>query len=155
MTSIQVIQKMLPGKSISVNLGMVNEFNPVSNTITLTPAVVTKLTTEAIATVAHECAHATQNLKAWISFINIMKYVVIGLILFLGTAMFLFQSIYYVKVAVFMNVAVFVFYKIIRIALEYDASRKAYAWMKANNFNRKICFIIYRNALFTYLNPLT
>lgn len=155
MTYIEVIQKILPGKSISVNLGMANEYNPVSNTITLTPQVVTQFTTESIATVAHECAHATQNLKAWISFANAMRYVTIGVILFLGAAMYLLQSVYYVKLALFINIAIFVFYKLIRIAIELDASRKAYAWMKANNFNRKICFTVYRKALITYLNPLT
>lgn len=153
MNYIDVIKSMLPGKRIFVCLGMRNEFNPLTETITLTAGVITRFDTEAIATVAHECGHATQNLKTWVLFTHIMRMVVATLILALGVAMYLMKPLAFVQLIVYINIGILILYRLVVLAIEFDASRKAYQWMRQQNFNRKICLKVYRSALLTYINP--
>ncbi len=147
MSGKEIAEKMLQDsgiydvKVISVNGQLTDHYNPVKKTVNLSEAVYNQRNAAAAAVSAHECGHAVQHARAyaWLTMrsklvpvvsvsSNWMQWVILG-----GAALLAFSGnpiVLYVGIAMFALTTLFSF---ITLPVEFDASRRALAWIKDNN----------------------
>lgn len=145
LTGAQIAQKMLNDNGIydvqitSVKGQLTDHYNPTNKTVNLSEDVYRSNSVAAAAVAAHECGHAVQHkvgyapLKlrsALVPAVNIssklsMIVIIIGLII-IET----FPTLFWIGIAMFAMVFLF---SVITLPVEFNASRRALAWLKSSN----------------------
>lgn len=141
LTGAEVAAKMLQENMIfdvkitSVNGFMSDHYNPANKTINLSPEVYSGTSVAAAAVAAHECGHAVQHATAyqWLTLRSKLVPVVqfssgiVQWILLAGILMInAFPQLLLVGIIIF---AVTTLFSLITLPVEFDASRRALAWL--------------------------
>jgi len=130
-------------KVISVEGQLTDHYNPANKTVNLSHDVYHGRNAAATAVAAHECGHAVQHAKAYsmLQFRSAMVPVqnvsakVINMV-FLGMMFgaFLFKGLFSMDVALMVIIAcygVFALFALVTLPVEFDASKRALAWIEA------------------------
>jgi len=150
MSGKEIAEKMLSDNGIydveviSVAGQMTDHYNPKNKTVNLSEPVYNQRNAAAAAVAAHECGHAVQHAKAyaWLTLRSqlvpvvsvtsgMSQWLVIGGLIF-GAAAGVGLG-YYVAVAGLIFMALATIFSLITLPVEYDASNRALAWLKAEN----------------------
>jgi Zn-dependent membrane protease YugP len=137
----EIAEKMLADngiydvKVLSVAGQLTDHYHPVHKTVNLSEAVYNQRNAAAAAVAAHECGHAVQHARAYpwltmrsklVPIVSVsskyMQWVLIGGILLIGQ----FPQLLMVGIVLFALTTLFSF---ITLPVEFDASRRALAWM--------------------------
>ena len=137
----EIAEKMLADngiyyvKVLSVAGQLTDHYHPVHKTVNLSEAVYNQRNAAAAAVAAHECGHAVQHARAYpwltmrsklVPIVSVsskyMQWVLIGGILLIGQ----FPQLLMVGIVLFAITTLFSF---ITLPVEFDASRRALAWM--------------------------
>jgi len=129
-------------KVISVEGQLTDHYNPANKTVNLSHDVYHGRNAAATAVAAHECGHAVQHAKAYsmLQFRSAMVPVqnvsakVINMV-FLGMMFgaFLFKGLFSMDVALMVIIAcygVFALFALVTLPVEFDASKRALAWIE-------------------------
>lgn len=132
-------------KVISVQGQLTDHYNPANKTVNLSEAVYNGRNAAATAVAAHECGHAVQHAKAyaWLEFRSAMvpiQNVSASILNFIFMALF-FGSVFLGNIIPYQTAlviiiacyAVFALFAIVTLPVEFDASNRALAWVKARN----------------------
>ncbi len=145
LTGAQIAQKMLDDNGIhdvkvtSIQGQLTDHYNPKTKTVNLSEDVYRLNSVAAAAVAAHECGHAVQHqvgygpLKlrsALVPAVNIssklsMIVIIIGLLI-----INIFPALFWVGIAMFAMVFLF---SVITLPVEFNASRRALAWLQSSN----------------------
>lgn len=150
MSGAEIAMKMLADNGIrdveviSTPGRLTDHYNPVNKTVNLSEAVYNQRNAAAAAVAAHECGHAVQHATAyqWLTMrsklvpivsvtSNISQWVIIGGLM-LGAADGLGLG-FYVSVAGLAMMGFATLFAFVTLPVEYDASNRALAWLKAKN----------------------
>lgn len=150
MSGAEIAQKMLADNGIydveviSTPGKLTDHYNPKNKTVNLSEAVYNQRNAAAAAVAAHECGHAVQHAQAysWLTLRSqlvpvvsvtsgMSQWLVIGGLV-LGAAAGLGMG-YWVAVAGLGMMAAATLFSFITLPVEYDASNRALAWLKAKN----------------------
>lgn len=145
MSGAEIAEKMLADngirdvKVISTPGQLTDHYNPVDKTVNLSEAVYNQRNAAAAAVAAHECGHAVQHAQGyeWLTMrsklvpvVNVassyMQWILLAGILMIRT----FPALLLVGIAIFAATTLF---SIITLPVEYDASKRALAWLKTKN----------------------
>lgn len=148
MSGAEIAEKMLADngirdvKVISVGGQLTDHYNPVNKTVNLSEVVYSQRNAAAAAVAAHECGHAVQHAKAYgflkmrsqlVPLVNISskmsQWVIIGGLVLMGTTA-IGGTIALIGLGLY---AVQTLFSFITLPVEYDASNRALAWLKAEN----------------------
>lgn len=148
MSGAEIAEKMLADngirdvKVISVGGQLTDHYNPVNKTVNLSEVVYTQRNAAAAAVAAHEVGHAVQHAKAYgflkmrsqlVPLVNISskmsQWVIIGGLVLMGTTA-IGGTIALIGLGLY---AVQTLFSFITLPVEYDASNRALAWLKAEN----------------------
>jgi len=159
MTGKQVAEKMLRDNGIydvqvvSVQGFLSDHYNPVNKTVNLSPEVYQGTSIAAAAVAAHECGHAVQHATAY-TWLNLRSKLVpavqfsstiVQWILFIGVILInRFPQLLLVGIILFAVTALF---SVITLPVEFDASRRALAWLQHTNVTTQQEFPKAKNAL--------
>ncbi len=122
-------------KVVSVDGFLSDHYNPADKTVNLSPDVFNNTTIAAAAVAAHECGHAVQHATAyrWLTFRSKMVPVVqvssmlIQWVLLAGVLLInVFPSLLLLGIGLF---AVTTLFSVVTLPVEFDASRRALAWL--------------------------
>lgn len=122
-------------KVVSVDGFLSDHYNPADKTVNLSPDVYNNTTIAAAAVAAHECGHAVQHATAyrWLTFRSKMVPVVqvssmlIQWVLLAGVLLInVFPSLLLVGIGLFAMTTLF---SVVTLPVEFDASRRALAWL--------------------------
>lgn len=118
-----------------------DHYNPKSKTVSLSPAVYSGRNVSAAAVAAHECGHAVQHAESYsmlelrsklVPIVNIsatiQQYLFTAAFMFLG--MFNNSFVLLIAIAIFSVTALF---SVVTLPVEFDASRRALAWLDNSN----------------------
>ncbi|MDD3878316.1 MAG: zinc metallopeptidase [Bacteroidales bacterium] len=141
MSGRDVAEKMLHDNGIydvkieSVQGKLSDHYNPLNKTVNLSPEVYNGRNIAAAAVASHECGHAVQHAKAYsflkmrsalvpvVSFTSgIMQWILLAGIIFVNT----FPQLLLIGIILFATTTLFSF---ITLPVEFDASRRALAWL--------------------------
>jgi len=141
MSGRDIAEKMLRDNDIrdvqviSVEGFLTDHYNPLKKTVNLSPEVFHGRSVAAAAVAAHECGHAVQHATAYawlemrsklvpvVSFTsNIVQWVLLGGILMINT----FPQLLLIGIILFSMTTLFT---LITLPVEFDASRRALAWL--------------------------
>ena len=159
MTGREVAEKMLREngiydvKVISVEGFLSDHYNPVNKTVNLSPAVYQGNSIAAAAVAAHECGHAVQHATAY-TWLNLRSRLVpfvqfssniVHWILLIGVVMInSFPQLLLAGIVLFAITALF---SVITLPVEFDASRRALAWLQTTNVTNQVEYPKAKNAL--------
>lgn len=146
LTGRQVAEKMLKENGIydvqvtSVQGFLSDHYNPVNKTVNLSPEVYNSSSIAAAAVAAHECGHAVQHAQAYAWLTMRSKLVpavqfssgIINIALLVGVALALAGMPIFLLIAIGL-LAVTVVFSLITLPVEFDASRRALAWLNGTN----------------------
>lgn len=145
LTGAQIAQKMLNDNGIydvsvtCVKGQLTDHYNPSKKTVNLSESVFNMNSVSAAAVAAHECGHAVQHKvgyaplrlrSALVPVVNIssqlsMIVIIIGLLI-----INIFPALFWVGIAMFALVFLF---SVITLPVEFNASRRALAWLQSSN----------------------
>ena len=145
LTGAQITQKMLNDNGIydvsvtCVKGQLTDHYNPSKKTVNLSEDVYRMSSVSAAAVAAHECGHAVQHKvgyaplrlrSALVPIVNIssqlsMIVIIIGLLI-----INIFPALFWVGIAMFAMVFLF---SVITLPVEFNASRRALAWLQSSN----------------------
>jgi Zn-dependent membrane protease YugP len=125
---------------ISVPGQLTDHYNPENRTVNLSPDVYSGRSITAAAVAAHECGHAVQHAKAygWLQFRSALVPIVgvasnlIQWTLMIGFMLLLFGGIPWVLMIGVGALAIVTFFSFVTLPVEFDASRRALAWLQTN-----------------------
>ncbi|NNF22436.1 MAG: zinc metallopeptidase [Saprospiraceae bacterium] len=133
--------KIVPGRG-----ALTDHYNPLTKTIALSEPVYASRSISAAAVAAHECGHAVQHATAYkmlafrSSLVPIVKFsstiqqfLFLGLIFMGGTAIFSSNFFMGILAATFGATALFA---LVTLPVEFDASRRALAWLDDTGITR-------------------
>lgn len=145
LTGREIAEKMLRDngiydvKVISVEGELTDHYNPANKTVNLSSDVYYGQSVASAAVASHECGHAVQHATAyqWLTMrstlvpvvqfsSNIVQWVLLAGIVLINV----FPSLLLVGIALFALTTLFAF---ITLPVEFDASRRALAWLKTTN----------------------
>ena len=148
LTGREVAEKMLRDngiydvKVISVPGHLSDHYNPTNKTVNLSSEVFNEASISAAAVAAHECGHAVQHATAysWLKLrsnlvpavqfsSNIVQWILLAGILTIN----MFPGLLLFGIILFAVTTLFAF---ITLPVEFDASRRALAWMQTTNITR-------------------
>jgi Zn-dependent membrane protease YugP len=146
LTGKEVAEKMLKENRIydvkvtSVDGFLTDHYNPLTKTVNLSPEVYNNYTVAAAAIAAHECGHAVQHAEAyaWLQLrsklvpavqfsANIVNWVLLIGVIMASSGN---TTLLLVGIALF---AVTVLFSLITLPVEFDASKRALAWLNTTN----------------------
>lgn len=146
LTGAEVAQRMLSDHGINdvqVTSGegqLSDHYNPSTKVINLSPEVYAGRSVAAASVAAHECGHAVQHAKAysWLQFrsavvpiVNVASQLVQwGLMI--GAMLLMFSGSPLVLAIGVIGLAVLTIFSFITLPVEFDASRRALAWLQTN-----------------------
>lgn len=141
LSGAEIAAKMLKDNGIydvkvtSVNGFLSDHYNPATKTVNLSPDVYQGRSVAAAAVAAHECGHAIQHADAyqWLTLrsrlvplvqfsSNIVQWVLLGGVLMINT----FPNLLFFGIVLFGMTTLF---SVITLPVEFDASRRALAWL--------------------------
>lgn len=150
MSGREIAEKMLSDNGIydveviSVPGQLTDHYNPKNKTVNLSDAVYHQRNAAAAAVAAHECGHAVQHAKAyaWLTLRSqlvpvvsvtsgMSQWLIIGGLI-LGAAAGVGLG-YFVAIAGLAFMGMATLFSFITLPVEYDASNRALAWLKAKN----------------------
>ena len=160
LTGKEVAEKMLREngiydvKVISVEGFLTDHYNPLTKTVNLSPEVYNNYSVAAAAIAAHECGHAIQHADAY-SWLMLRSRLVpavqvtsnlVNWVLLLGVFMAASgnPTLLLVGIGLF---AVSVLFTLITLPVEFDASKRALAWLSTTNVTTPTEFPKAKNAL--------
>src|SRR5436190_4679304 len=160
MTGREVAEKMLREngiydvKVVSVEGFLTDHYNPITKTINLSPEVFNNFSISAAAVAAHETGHAVQHASAY-TWLNLRSKLVpavqfsstiVDWILLIGVFMAASgnSTMFLVGIVLF---ALTVLFSVITLPVEFDASRRALAWLSHSNVTNAQEFPKAKNAL--------
>ncbi len=142
MSGREIAEKMLADhgirdvRVISTEGRLTDHYNPADKTVNLSAAVYSERNAAAAAVAAHECGHAVQHATAYswlqmrstlVPVVNVassmVQWVLIAGILMIRT----FPQLLLIGIVIF---AVITLFSVITLPVEYDASRRALAWLE-------------------------
>ncbi|RTY91324.1 zinc metallopeptidase [Flavobacterium sp. GT3R68] len=145
MSGAEIAEKMLADhgirdvRVISTPGRLTDHYNPADKTVNLSEAVYNQKNAAAAAVAAHECGHAVQHATAysWLEMrsklvpvvsvaSNYVQWILIAGILMMRT----FPSLLLVGIVIFAATTLF---SVITLPVEYDASKRALAWLENKN----------------------
>lgn len=146
LSGAEIAKKMLTDHGIydveiiSVDGQLTDHYNPENRTVNLSPDVYAGRSIAAAAVAAHECGHAVQHAKAygWLQFRSAMVPMVgvasnlIQWTLMIGFMLLLFGGIPWVLMIGVGALAIVTFFSFVTLPVEFDASRRALAWLQTN-----------------------
>ena len=146
MSGKQIAEKMLRENGIydvqviSAQGFLSDHYNPVTKTVNLSPEVYGGKSVAAAAVAAHECGHAVQHATAyaWLMLRSRLVPVVqltsnlVNIVLMVGVILALSGSTTLLLIGIAM-MAVTVLFTLITLPVEFDASRRALAWLNNTN----------------------
>lgn len=160
LTGKEVAEKMLRENGIfdvkvtSTPGFLTDHYNPVNKTVNLSPEVYNNYSVAAAAIAAHECGHAIQHADAynWLTLRSKMvpavqfSSTIVNWILLIGVFMASSgnTTLLLVGIALF---AVTVLFSLITLPVEFDASKRALAWLQNTNVTNPAEFPKAKNAL--------
>jgi uncharacterized protein len=127
-------------KVISVEGQLTDHYNPADKTVNLSPDVYYSRSVASAAVAAHECGHAVQHAKAyaWLS----LRTAIVPVInvastltqwtLFVGVMLLFFTHNPFVLTIGVVALALVTTFSFITLPVEFDASRRALAWLNNN-----------------------
>ncbi len=147
MSGKEIAEKMLREngiydvKVVSVNGFLSDHYNPVNKTVNLSPDVYNGTSVAAAAVSAHECGHAVQHATAyqWLTMRSKMVPAVqissslVNWILLVGVIMAASGGNTTVLLVGIILMAVTVLFSLITLPVEFDASKRALAWLNNTN----------------------
>jgi Zn-dependent membrane protease YugP len=159
MTGREVAEKMLRENGIydvrvvSVQGFLSDHYNPLNKTVNLSPEVYQGNSIAAAAVAAHECGHAVQHATAY-TWLNLRSKLVpvvqfsstiVQWILLAGVLLInRFPQLLLAGIILFALTAVF---SVITLPVEFDASRRALAWLQRTNITNQQEYPKAKNAL--------
>jgi len=146
MSGKQVAEKMLRENGIydvkvTASQGFLSDhFNPANKTVNLSPEVYEGTSISAAAVAAHECGHAVQhaNSYSWLTMRSRLVPVVqltsniVNIVLIIGVIMAASGNTTLLLVGIAM-MAITVLFTLITLPVEFDASKRALAWLETTN----------------------
>jgi Zn-dependent membrane protease YugP len=160
LTGKDVAEKMLRENGIydvkvtSVNGFLTDHYNPLTKTVNLSPEVYNNYSVASAAIAAHECGHAIQHADAYAWLMLRSKLVpavqltstLVNWILLIGVFMASSgnPTLLLVGIGLF---ALSVLFTLITLPVEFDASKRALAWLKTTNVTNSTEFPKAKNAL--------
>ena len=146
MSGKQVAEKMLRENGIydvkvTASQGFLSDhYNPANKTVNLSPEVYEGTSISAAAVAAHECGHAVQhaNSYSWLMLRSRLVPVVqltsniVNIVLLIGVIMAASGNTTLLLVGIAM-MAVTVLFTLITLPVEFDASKRALAWLETTN----------------------
>lgn len=143
----QVAEKMLHDSGIydveiiSVEGQLTDHYNPANRTVNLSPEVYHGRSVAAAAVAAHECGHAIQHATAysWLQFRSAMVPMVsfaskiTSFTLMIGVMLAIFSESYLLLTIGVIALAVTTLFSFITLPVEFDASKRALAWLESAN----------------------
>ena len=146
MSGKQVAEKMLRENGIydvkvTASQGFLSDhYNPANKTVNLSPEVYEGTSISSAAVAAHECGHAVQhaNSYSWLTMRSRLVPVVqltsnfVNIVLIIGVIMAASGNTTLLLVGIAM-MAVTVLFTLITLPVEFDASRRALAWLETTN----------------------
>ncbi len=142
LTGRQIAERMLSEhglqdvKVVSVRGALTDHYNPATRTVNLSEAVYAHANAAAAAVAAHECGHAVQHATAyrWLGLrsklvpvvsvtSNLVQWVLLAGILLINT----FPQLLLAGIVLFATLTLF---SLITLPVEYDASKRALAWIQ-------------------------
>jgi Zn-dependent membrane protease YugP len=156
----QVAEKMLRENGIydvqvTASQGFLSDhYNPFNKTVNLSPEVYNGTSISAAAVAAHECGHAVQHATAysWLMMRSRLVPVVqitstfVNIILFVGVLMALSGNPQLLLIGIAM-MAVTVLFTLITLPVEFDASKRALAWLERTNVTNREEYSMAKDAL--------
>lgn len=145
LTGKQVAEKMLKENGIydvtviSSNGFLSDHYNPANKTVNLSPDVYNGISVAAAAVAAHECGHAVQHATAykWLTMRSKLVPVVqfsssvVPLVLIGGVVLInVFPTLLLAGIVLF---AITTLFSVITLPVEFDASKRALAWLQHTN----------------------
>ncbi|MDB5029439.1 zinc metallopeptidase [Mucilaginibacter sp.] len=142
----EVAEKMLRDNGIydvqviSVEGQLTDHYNPETKTVNLSPDVFNSRSVASAAVAAHECGHALQHATAY-SWLNLRTTLVpvtnvastlVQVTLFIGVMLLFFMHNPLVLAIGVAALAVVTLFSFITLPVEFDASRRALAWLNNN-----------------------
>lgn len=146
MSGKQVAEKMLRENGIfdvqvTASQGFLSDhYNPANKTVNLSPEVYEGTSISSAAVAAHECGHAVQhaNSYSWLAMRSRLVPVVqltsnlVNIVLLIGVIMAASGNTTLLLIGIAM-MAVTVLFTLITLPVEFDASRRALAWLETTN----------------------
>lgn len=146
-TGAEVAQKMLHDNGIydvniiSVDGQLTDHYNPADRTVNLSPEVYGGRSVAAAAVAAHEVGHAVQHAKAysWLQFRSAMVPMVnvaskiVSFTLMIGVMLAIFSKSFLLLQIGVIALAVTTLFSFITLPVEFDASKRALAWLETTN----------------------
>jgi len=160
MSGKQVAEKMLRENGIydvkvTASQGFLSDhYNPLNKTVNLSPEVFEGTSISAAAVAAHECGHAVQhaNSYSWLMMRSRLVPVVqltsnlVNIVLIIGVIMAASGNTTLLLVGIAM-MAVTVLFTLITLPVEFDASKRALAWLETTNVTNSIEYPKAKDAL--------
>lgn len=143
-------------KVISVPGHLTDHYDPTSKTVNLSEPVYHAATVAAIAVAAHECGHAVQHQQAyyWLGLRSKLVPLVgfssnlMSILMSIGLALMFFSgSVFVLKIAIALF-AVTTLFAFVTLPVEFDASRRALAWIDRSGLGARMEHEKAKNALF-------
>jgi len=112
-----------------------DHYNPLTKTVSLSPDVFQGRSVSAAAVAAHECGHAVQHDTAYSmlqlrsAIVPVVKYASMAQQYLLMIALMLFSTIPQLLLVVIIAFAVTTLFSFITLPVEFDASKRALAWL--------------------------
>jgi Zn-dependent membrane protease YugP len=129
--------QIVPGQGF-----LTDHYNPVTKTVTLSPAVYQGRNVAAAAVAAHECGHAVQHATQYgmltlrSRLVPVVKVAAFAQQYLFLLALFLLGSIPQLMLVVIIAFAVTTLFSIITLPVEFDASRRALVWLDNSGVTR-------------------
>ena len=160
MSGKQVAEKMLRENGIfdvqvTVSQGFLSDhYNPLNKTVNLSPEVYNGKSISAAAVAAHECGHAVQHANAYSWLIMRSRLVpivqitsnIVNIVLLIGVVMAASGNTSLLLIGIAM-MAVTVLFTLITLPVEFDASKRALAWLERTNVTNSLEFPKAKDAL--------
>ncbi len=159
LTGKQVAERMLKENGIydvqvvSVDGFLSDHYNPITKTVNLSPEVYHESSVASAAVAAHECGHAVQHTTSYAFLMlrsrlvpvvqvssNLVQWVLLAGVLLINT----FPGLLLAGIVLFAVTALF---SIITLPVEFDASKKALAWLNHTNITNQQEYPKAKNAL--------
>ncbi len=127
-------------KVTSVDGFLSDHYNPVNKTVNLSPEVFNGTSVSAAAVAAHECGHAVQhatqyaplNLRSRLVPVVQFSSTIVNLVLLIGVVLAASGSTTLLLIGIIL-MAVTVLFTLITLPVEFDASKRALAWLEHTN----------------------
>jgi uncharacterized protein len=156
----QIAEKMLRENGIydvqvTISQGFLSDhYNPMNKTVNLSPDVYNGTSISAAAVAAHECGHAVQHATAysWLMMRSRLVPVVqltsnlVNIVLLIGVVMAASGNTTLLLIGIAL-MAITVLFTLITLPVEFDASKRALAWLETTNVTNNIEYPKAKDAL--------